>query len=43
MLGDDKELDWVMTKQGLIIKTPEKKGNYAYSFKIERHHHPKLD
>lgn len=43
MLGDDKELDWVMTKQGLVIKTPEKKGKYAYSFKIERHHHPKIN
>ena len=43
MLGNDKELEWVMTRQGLIIKTPEKKGNYAYVFKIERYHHPVLD
>lgn len=42
MLGDGKELDWVMTNRGLIIKTPEKKGKHAYVFKIERHHHPKL-
>ncbi len=42
MLGDGKELEWVLTKLGLIIKTPEKKGDYAYSFKIERYHHPKL-
>jgi alpha-L-fucosidase len=42
MLGSDEELEWVMTSQGLVIKTPEKKGNYAYSFKIERYHHPKL-
>ncbi len=42
MLGDDKELEWVMTKQGLIIKTPERKGNYAYSFRIERYHRPKI-
>jgi alpha-L-fucosidase len=43
MLGDDKELEWVMTGRGLIIKTPEKQGKYAYSFKIERHHHPRID
>jgi len=43
MLGDGEELDWVMTKQGLAIKTPEKKGDHAYVFKIERYHHPKLD
>ena len=42
MLGDNKELDWVMTKQGLVIKTPNEKGKYAFSFKIERYHHPKL-
>jgi len=43
MLGDDQELEWVMTPRGLIIKTPEKKGKYAYVFKIERHHHPQID
>jgi alpha-L-fucosidase len=43
MLGDDTELEWAFTKAGLAIKTPEKVGNYAYSFKIERYHHPKLD
>ena len=42
MLGDDKDLDWVMTRQGLLIKTPERKGEYAYVFKIERDHHPKI-
>jgi hypothetical protein len=42
LLGDNKDLEWVMTKQGLIIKTPEKQGKYAHVFKIERHHHPKL-
>jgi alpha-L-fucosidase len=42
MLGDDKDLDWVMTNRGLIIKTPEKQGKYAHVFKIERHHHPKI-
>lgn len=43
LLGDDEELDWVMTKRGLVIKTPEKQGKFAHSFKIERYHHPKLD
>jgi len=43
MLGDGKELDWVMTKQGLAIKTPPKKGEHAYVFKIERYHHPKIN
>ncbi len=43
MLGDDKELEWAMTKQGLVIKTPAKKGEYAFVFKIERYHHPKLN
>jgi hypothetical protein len=43
MLGDGEELEWVMTKQGLVVKTPEKKGAHAYVFKIERYHHPKLD
>ena len=42
MLGDNKELDWVLTKQGLAIKTPKKQGKYAHSFKIERYHHPKI-
>ena len=42
MLGSDEELDWVLTRRGLMIKTPEKKGDYAYVFKIERHHRPIL-
>jgi hypothetical protein len=42
MLGDGEELDWVMTPHGLIIKTPEQTGEYAYVFKIERYHRPKL-
>ncbi|WP_299550113.1 alpha-L-fucosidase [Seonamhaeicola sp.] len=40
LLGDDKPLDWSLTRHGLVIKTPQKKGNYAYVFKIERHHKP---
>ena len=43
LLGDDKDLDWVMTGQGLKIKTPEKTCDHAYVFKIERYHHPKPD
>jgi alpha-L-fucosidase len=43
MIGDDKELEWVMTLQGLVIKTPDKKGKYAFVFKIERYHHPRID
>jgi hypothetical protein len=42
LLGDDKELEWVMMPDGLAIKTPEKQGKYAHVFKIERYHHPKL-
>jgi alpha-L-fucosidase len=40
MLGDGEELEWVMTEHGLAIKTPEKKGDNAYVFKIERYHRP---
>jgi len=44
MLGDGRELDWRLTPQGLLIKTPDKKpGDYAYVFKIERIHHPEID
>jgi len=42
MLGDGNELEWVMTKHGLTIKTPDKKGDHAYVFKIERHHLPPM-
>ncbi|MHC4115198.1 MAG: alpha-L-fucosidase [Planctomycetota bacterium] len=44
MLGDDKELDWEQTREGLIIEVPDEKPcDYAYVFKIERYHHPKID
>ncbi len=44
MLGDGKDLEWHRTEQGLVIKTPDKRPcDYAYAFKIERHHHPKID
>jgi alpha-L-fucosidase len=37
MLGDNKELKWEMTKEGLSIKTPETKPcDHAYVFKIVR-------
>jgi alpha-L-fucosidase len=42
LLGDDKDLEWVFTPDGLVIKSPEKQGKYAHVFKIERYHHPKL-
>jgi alpha-L-fucosidase len=44
MLGDGKDLEWHRTEEGLVVKTPDKKPcDYAYVFKIERHHHPKID
>ncbi|MHC4500068.1 MAG: alpha-L-fucosidase C-terminal domain-containing protein, partial [Planctomycetota bacterium] len=44
MLGDGRELDWKMTNKGLVIETPDEKPcKYAFVFKIERHHHPKID
>jgi len=44
MLGDGRSLDWEMTREGLIIETPDKKPcKHAYVFKIERYHHPKID
>ena len=37
MLGDNKELRWEMTKEGLRIETPKKKPcDYAYVFRIVR-------
>jgi alpha-L-fucosidase len=37
MLGDDKELKWEMTKEGLVVQTPAvKPGDYAFTFKITR-------
>jgi alpha-L-fucosidase len=44
MLGDGKELDWEMTRKGLVIETPDEKPcEHAFVFKIERYHHPKID
>jgi hypothetical protein len=37
MLGDDKELKWEMTKEGLVVQTPAvNPGDYAFTFKITR-------
>ena len=44
LLGDGKDLDWRLTRKGLVIKMPDQKPcDYAYVIKIERHHHPKID
>jgi len=44
MLGDGRTLDWEMTREGLVIETPDRKPcKHAYVFKIERYHHPKID
>jgi len=44
MLGDGRKLDWKLTNKGLVIETPDKKPcEHAFVFKIERHHHPKID
>ncbi|MGD8499453.1 MAG: alpha-L-fucosidase C-terminal domain-containing protein, partial [Phycisphaerales bacterium] len=44
MLGDGRQLDWKLTRNGLIIETPDKKPcKHAYVFKIERCHHPPID
>jgi alpha-L-fucosidase len=44
MLGDGKELDWKLTRKGLVIETPDKRPcKHAFVFKIERYHHPPID
>jgi alpha-L-fucosidase len=44
MLGDGRTLDWEMTREGLVIETPDRKPcKHAYVFKIERYHHPRID
>lgn len=40
LLGDGKALDWSLTRHGMVIKTPQKTGDHAFVFKIERHHRP---
>ena len=44
MLGDGRELDWELTRKGLVIETPDKEPcKHAYVFKIERYHRPPID
>jgi alpha-L-fucosidase len=44
MLGTEGKLDWFFTDDALVIKTPQEKPcEHAFVFKIERHHHPKID
>ena len=44
MLGDGAELDWLLTDEGMFIKTPDEQPcEHAFVFKIERHHRPPLD
>ena len=44
MLGDNKDLEWKLTRKGLVVDLPkERPCNYAYAIKIERYHHPKID
>jgi alpha-L-fucosidase len=39
MLGFDGQLEWSLSREGLtIMPPPEKPGDYAFVFKIERHH-----
>ena len=43
LLGDDKDLDWSLTRGGLVVEMPEEKPcDHAFVIKIERHHHPIL-
>ena len=44
LLGDGRDLNWKLTRRGLVIEMPDQKPcDYAYVIKIERHHHPKID
>jgi len=44
LLGDGKDLDWWLTRKGLVIDMPDEKPcDYAYVIKIERYHHPRID
>jgi hypothetical protein len=43
LLGDGKDLNWALTRGGLVIEMPDEKPcDHAYVIKIERYHHPKL-
>ena len=44
LLGHDGDLEWRLTRKGLVVEMPDEKPcDYAYVIKIERHHHPVLD
>jgi len=44
LLGDGNDLEWRLTRGGLIVEMPEEKPcDHAYVLKIERYHHPKLN
>ena len=43
LLGDGKDLEWALTRGGLVVEMPDEKPcDHAYVIKIERYHHPKL-
>ena len=43
LLGDGKDLDWWLTRTGLVVEMPDEKPcDYAYVIKIERYHHPRI-
>jgi alpha-L-fucosidase len=43
MLGDGKDLDWSLTRDGLVVDLPDERPcDHAYVLKIERYHHPQL-
>ena len=43
LLGDGKDLDWKLTRQGLVIDMPDKQpSDYAHVIKIERYHRPRI-
>jgi alpha-L-fucosidase len=44
MLGDGRNVDWKLTREGLVIETPDHKPcKHAFVFKIERYHRPPID
>jgi len=44
LLGDGEELDWWLTRKGLVVEMPDDKPcDHAYVIKIERYHHPQFD
>jgi len=44
LLGHDGDLEWKLTRQGLVVEMPDERPcDHAYVIKIERHHYPVLD